>query len=404
MNSPERRRREILYAALLLAAAILLFWWRIWIPSPTDRLHFSDDVLVKDYPTRIGLYRILLSGHLPLWDPYQFGGWPGIANCEAGFFYPFNFVLLPFVYAPETAFTVTEWLILFHFFIAGLGAFRLARHAGITFEGAVLAAVAFTFCGFHCAHSKHTNMLFAFAWFPWIFLQLEHWLAERTSLSLLRACLLLGLSFTAGHPQASLYMSLVLLSRAMFAAFTHHPRPAESAGKEAAQMLLPILAIILLAFALTAIQWLPTRELILQSARAEANQYQQSSMFSLPPYELIEAALPEVFRPWSQIEVFYWGIPPLLLTLIMIFTGVAASLLQFMLWLALAAVLLSLGEHFFLYDLTYLLVPGTAWVRAPSRWIYFSSFPISLSSGYALDSLRETTAGALHRLAKGSLK
>ncbi|MEE8395217.1 MAG: M48 family metalloprotease, partial [bacterium] len=64
----------------------------------------------------------------------------------------------------------TEWIVLLHFFIAGLGAYRLARYMGVSPAGSVTAAVAFTFCGFHCAHKKHTNMLFALVWFPWLLL------------------------------------------------------------------------------------------------------------------------------------------------------------------------------------------------------------------------------------------
>ena len=382
--------RETFWVSSLLAAAVLLFWWRVWIPSPADRMHFTDDIYVKDYPTRLGLYRTLLSGHWPFWDPYQFGGWPGLANCEAGFFYPFNLVLLPFVDAPQTAFLVTEWLVLFHLFLAGLGAYRLGRAIGLTPYGGVMAAVAFTFCGFHCAHKKHTNMIFTLVWLPWLLLQIEHWIRSRASRYLLRFSLLLAMAFFAGHPQSSLYLTLILLARLVYAAFT--PPVASSSFSAFFKNCLPGGAAILLALALTFVQWLPTWELIRESQRSSADQFLRSAEFSLPPVELIDIVLPESLRGWSQVEIFYWGIAPLFLALLTAAKSVKIPLERFLIGVAILSVLFSLGEYLFVYDLSYIIIPGIAWVRAPSRCIYFAGLPIALLAGRGIDTLMANPA------------
>ena len=216
--------REFSIVFLIFAAAIILFWWRVWIPSPPDRMHFTDDILIKDYPTRMGLFRQVLDGRLPLWDPYQFGGWPGLANCEAGIFYPLNWPLIPCANSPELAFQVTQWIVLLHFFIAGLGTYRYARYLGLSPLGAGFSAMSFMFCGFLCAHKKHTNMVFTLVWFPWLLLQAERWIRARKSQFLFRMTLLLGLSFLAGHPQSSLYLTLVLTARLMMGIFERKDR------------------------------------------------------------------------------------------------------------------------------------------------------------------------------------
>ena len=46
-----------------------------------------------------------------------------------------------------------------------------------------------------------------------------------------------------------------------------------------------------------------------------------------------------------------------------------------------------MGEYIFFYDISYLLIPGVAWVRAPSRWIYFAGLPMSLLSGLAIQKI-----------------
>ncbi len=404
MNQPNSSRttgpiREYGIVILILAALILLFWWRIWIPSLADSMHFSGDIFVKDYPTRIGLFRQLLNGFIPLWDPYQFGGWPGFANCEAGLLYPFNWVLIPFSNSPESAFQVTQWLVLLHFFIAGLGAYRLARYIGLSPLSAGLSAIAFTFCGFHCAHKQHTNMLFTIVWFPWMLLLAERWIREDRIQCLMGLSLLMALAYLAGHPQSSLYITLLLTARLVYGVYEKHNSTVLNKSIFTTRVL-PILAVLVLAPTLAAIQLYPTMELIRESARSNADVFQSSVEFSLPPLELVEAFLPEAMRFISQNEVFYWGLIPLLLALHTLIRGKLDPLFKYLLGVFIVAVTLSLGEHLFAYDISYLLVPGAAWVRAPSRWIYFASLPLALAAGRELDYfLRQNQSAARKALA-----
>ena len=119
----------------------------------------------------MGLFRQVLDGRLPMWDPYQFGGWPGLANCEAGLFYPPNWATVPFSNSPMFAFQIAQWLVLLHLFIVGFGTYRYSRYIGLSPLSSCFASFALTFCGFLCAHKKHTNMIFTLAWFPWLLLQ-----------------------------------------------------------------------------------------------------------------------------------------------------------------------------------------------------------------------------------------
>lgn len=370
---------------LLLAAAILLFWWHVWIPSPSDRMHFTDDIMVKDYPTRMGLFRQVLDGRLPLWDPYQFGGWPGLANCEAGVFYPLNWPLVPFSNSPELAFLVTEWLVLLHLLIAGLGAYRYARYLGLSPLASSFSAFAFTFCGFFCAHKKHTNMIFTLVWFPWLLLLAERWIRENQSRFLLWLALVFAFAQLAGHPQSSLYMILLIAARLIYGIFEKNPLSTERKQFWFLRGALPILGVLLLSIALSAVQHVPTLELIQQGERSNADVYERSREFSMPPSELLEAFLPEIMSSWSQTEVFYWGLVPILLAIHFVLRGKLQAIDRYLLTVFVAAILLSLGEYLFAYDLSYLLLPGAAWVRAPSRWIFFAGLPLALAAAREID-------------------
>lgn len=382
-----REHREILIFAGMLFLALALFWWRVWTPALADRMYFTDDILIKDYPTRLALFREALAGYLPLWDAYQFGGWPGIANCEAGFFYPLNWLMLPWVGEPQSAYFVSQLIVLLHLFIAGMGAYCFARFIGLSPMAAALAAIAYTFCGFHCAHKKHTNMLFVMVWYPWLLLLAERWARDQRVQRLFPLALLLALAFLAGHPQASLYIVLLLFARMLYAAILAANDNNAFPLQVATRRMIPVVSALAFATLMTSIQWLPTVDLIRQGERADAGQFERSAEFSLPPHELIDAVLPEALRHWSQTEIFYWGMAPLLLALLTVLRGRFDPLQKFLLASAIASVLLALGEHLFVFDITYLLAPGVAWVRAPSRWIYFASLPIALFAGMALDWL-----------------
>ncbi|MBI1388439.1 MAG: YfhO family protein [bacterium] len=378
-------KKEYGLVILTLAAAIALFWWRIWTPFAADRMHFTDDILIKDFATRMGLFRLALSGHLPLWDPYQFGGWPGIANCEAGFFYPFNWLMAPFIGSTQSAYFAAQILVMFHLLIAGLGAYRYARLLGLSPWGAGMTAAAYTFCGFHCAHKKHTNMLFTLVWLPWALAVAERWARNPRWHDAWKGALILALAYLAGHPQASLYITLLVAGRMAYGAWNHAGETGERRLGAWLRRLAPIAAMFALAFSLTAVQWLPTIEMIKMGERAEAGQFSRSTEFSMPPYELMDAVLPEALRDWSQVEIFYWGVFPLLLAMASVMRGGFTPVDRFLLMAGVLAVGLSMGEYFFLYDISYVLIPGVAWVRAPSRWIYFASLPIAYFAGRAID-------------------
>lgn len=379
--------------APVLAAAIALFWWRLWIPLDAGRMYFSGDILIKDYPLRMGLFRILREGAVPFWDPWQFGGWPGLANCEAGVFYPPNWLLIFFVNKPEAAFMVSQWLVLGHFFIAGLGACALSRHYGLSGHAAAFAGTAFALCGFHSAHKQHTNMIFALAWLPWVLFQAEHWLARREPGRLVSMALLSALSIFAGHPQASLYMMLFVFARFVFASVPGRGATPARVALSFVKTTAPFMAALALAASITAVQWIPTLELIRLGERSDAARYERSAEFSLPPHELVDAFLPEIFTDWGQTEVFYWGVAPPALALFAVASGAARGPLAFLALAGAASALLAMGRFTFWFDLSYVLVPGAAWVRAPSRWIYFASLPIAVLGGAAIDRFRAAGAG-----------
>ncbi|HEX8681349.1 MAG TPA: hypothetical protein VF707_03480, partial [Ardenticatenaceae bacterium] len=91
---PERRARLLAHAAdaaaaILLLALVAFFFWRVWAPNPADRASFPiGDFTEQYYPLRRFVASSLAEGRLPFWNPYIYGGQPGLADPQAAALYP----------------------------------------------------------------------------------------------------------------------------------------------------------------------------------------------------------------------------------------------------------------------------------------------------------------------------
>ena len=76
-------------AILLLIALWLLFFWRLFTPVTADQASLKQGDFSGQFVTFAGYqYERLSHGEIPLWDPYNNGGLPFIADTQAAVFYP----------------------------------------------------------------------------------------------------------------------------------------------------------------------------------------------------------------------------------------------------------------------------------------------------------------------------
>ena len=77
------------FLILILALLPLLFFWRLVTPNPADRQQIAAGDFTEQYfPLRAFTAQQWVSGHLPLWNPYLFGGQPALADIQSGALYP----------------------------------------------------------------------------------------------------------------------------------------------------------------------------------------------------------------------------------------------------------------------------------------------------------------------------
>src|SRR5215217_3024906 len=93
------------------------------VPTP-------DDGTIFNTPLRVAAANITLSGSLPLWNPYIFGGMPLFASAQGGLLFPPNWFYL--LFSPQAA---TNLMVVTSYVTAALGAYLYARRAGASVAG-----------------------------------------------------------------------------------------------------------------------------------------------------------------------------------------------------------------------------------------------------------------------------
>src|SRR5512134_2446753 len=74
---------------LLLALLPGLFFWRLLTPNPADHMAIAAGDFTEQYfPLRAFAAQEWVRGHIPLWNPYLFGGQPALADIQSGALYP----------------------------------------------------------------------------------------------------------------------------------------------------------------------------------------------------------------------------------------------------------------------------------------------------------------------------
>ncbi len=346
---------------LFLIITILLFFYPLSLygklPIPADTIvglyHPFRDIYAKDYPRGIPFKNSLItdpvrqqypwrffSVHteenfaLPLWNPYSLAGSPLLANFQSASFYPLNILLL----LP----TFSKWwslLILLQPLLAGIFMYFYLKEIKLNIYSCFLGGLTYAFCGFSIAWLEWGTIGHVALWLPLVLLCIDKIFYQfnksvkpaGVSLQLAPKHLLkvshlknrseagykpalaklisqnyiwplvfifsLTSSFFAGHLQTFFYLFIISLLY-FFARWLQFGRKNK-----------PFLIFLLLNscfLILTSIQWLPTLQLILQSARDVDQIPLQNEGWFLPTQHLIQFFAPDFFGNPTTLN--YWGV------------------------------------------------------------------------------------------------
>lgn len=313
-------KSNIFLPILLLSAVILLFFYTVAVfgklPVPADTIiglyHPFRDLYAKEYPRGIPFKNSLITDPvrqqypwrfltifteknliLPLWNPYSMAGSPLLANLQSAPFYPFNILL----FLPD----FNIWwsvIIILQPLLGGILMYLFLRNLRLTKYSAFFGGFIYSFCGFSIAWLEWGTIGHVALWLPLILLSVDK-IFRQTKNYIWPLIFIFSLtsSFFAGHLQTFFYLFLVSLAY-FFARWLQHGRQ----NKILVTFLLYNSCFIILAF----IQWYPTLQLILQSARdVDQIPFQKEGWF-LPVRHLIQFFAPDFFGNPATLN--YWGV------------------------------------------------------------------------------------------------
>jgi len=345
-----------------------------------------DDGTIFNTPLRVAAARITLEGHLPLWNPYIFGGMPLLASSQGGLLFPPNWFYL-FFSAP----TATNLMVVSSYMIAALGAYLYARRSGSSVAGSVVTSLAWQWGGFIVGQIGHINIVQTAALMPWVLWALDGYALSGERKRGVLLATLIALQAFVGHQQTLAYSLLLAAVYAVASAF---------AEKKTRTRYLWSLAFIGAGVLLAAVQILPTFELLRNSPRADAT-YDFFTSFSMPramtetflaPYvfgggdgRLFRA--PYVGPPFYGELAGYVGVLGVMLALVAVALRRDA---RTTFWAAAAVVCLALALGRFaplnFYKLVY-HVPILGLFRVPARHLMEAEFALAVLAGRGLTAL-----------------
>ncbi|MBN3032865.1 MAG: YfhO family protein [Candidatus Saganbacteria bacterium] len=380
-------RRDLGVLALFLLVTLGFF----------ARFLTGDEILAfKDlsryfYPLRYLMAAQVKAGHLPLWDPYIFCGFPLLATLQIGFFYPLTLIyyLMPF----NLAF---NYYIILHYFLAACFMYALLRHFRLGRRAGFFGGLVFAFSGYLLSVSNMNTSLSSVIWLPLAVLFFDKLINSSFVIrhsSFIWLVLVLALMFLGGEPTI-FYVTLWFLACYALVFAGAKLKSLAALGGAA-----------LLALALIAVQLFPFAELSRFSDRLILTGFDIVSFRSFPPRELLTFIFPYFFGNAAQLGGYtegllgktyqdwlispYLGVLPLLMAL-----WAGRRRLNVFLWSAAAlALLLAFGYYTPVYKLAYRLVPGVSLIRFPVKYLFLTTFCLSWLAALGFERLLERYDG-----------
>ena len=404
---------------VFILSTVIFFWSSLF-----GNTFFWEDFVRFVYPVQSFAAKSISQGVIPFWNPYSFGGMPFLADLQTGFFYPFNRALSWFLDSNgNLPIVALQFMIILHYFISQVNFYLLGKKLKISSFGSMIGAISYSFSLMMVCHAIHPMIVEHLAWLPLVALFLIKAIDESRFKYGLWGGLVFGMSMLSGHPQFTLYESLllgfVLIWRIIIkiknsksdTPSTKSDSSSKSGNNDKSKLYIkPAISIVsaLLIFGIGAgifcIQYFPANELAKLSQRNEMS-YQKASEGSLQFRQIFTSVAPKAFGyrdgsgkedvqfylPGAQAHyywetAFYFGIVALILGLFAIIAGFRDSTVKFFGIISIFGFLFALGSNGFLFDVFFGL-PLFNSFRNPARMMFMVIFAFSILSGIGFDLL-----------------
>ena len=356
-----RKNRKDALAAVALLVLWLMFFWRLFTPIPQDQASLARGDFSGQFVAFGGYQHARMSqGEIPLWNPYNNGGLPFIADTQAAVYYPPRWLTMGLSsLAGEWSYNALQLEMTFHVLLYTLLMYGFVRRLTLAHEqsclAALMAAVTVGYGGYTTGYPPlQLAVLEAAVWFPLAALGILE-AARKRKLAwrgLALAGFGLGLSWLAGHPQTSWFMTWLLAAYLVYRCYMR------KIGWRTVAAGLAGMALI--ALGVTAVSFLPGIEYLLLTSREGLDFAAKGNGF--PFRDVAQLVFPGSVSLWSPLYVGIIGL---------FFIGAAiwrrTDETRFWLAAGLIGLLHSLGANSAFYYLTYNIIPGLRFFRGQER-------------------------------------
>lgn len=260
------------------------------------------DPVRQEYPWRNLAISLEKAGQLPLWNPYNFAGYPLLGNFQSAPFYPLNILLflLPFQMG-------WSLLVLSQSLLGGIFLYFYLRSLKLHRWASLLGSMSFIFSGFFISWFEWNTVVSVVIWLPLILLAkdmlLKKWSWRWGLIFLFAECA----AVFAGHIQI-LFYAICISNVYLFLKIWQKARKEnkEHVILQGLKMYAPFLLVGIVMFAITAIQLLPTWQFIRYSARDVDQNFLTQAGWFVPWQHLAQLLVPDFFGNPTTLN--YWGV------------------------------------------------------------------------------------------------
>jgi len=353
------------------------------------RVLYERDIHIAWHGLVESFVRCVASGSWPVWDPYTSFGRPFLANPATQVLYPWTW--LNMVAPPALAYTI---YVVGHLLLSGIGLYLLARRLELSRIAAFVGSAIWVGSGPLLSTVNFWNHLAGAAWMPWVVLAADGALRSPGYGRSLTAGAAVAAQMLAGSPDMCLMTGAVIALHAVTFLF---PRP------RAFRPVRSLLLAMVFALGLSAVVWIPAVESARNSGRWEMSEGSRAA-WSLHPANLLQVVLPLLpgdFPASGLVRQTLFDRPdPFLVSLYVGLPAVALAAASFagarppwvFGFVTLAASILALGRHTWVYSLAAQLMPPLTILRYPSKAMVPAAFAGALLCAHGLDAWRRHDA------------
>lgn len=376
---------------IFLVAFTLIFFHKLFFSSSI--FSTPGDIAYFNYPLKNFLSESLKNYQLPLWSNQIGTGFPILADSPIGAFYLPNLILF-YLFPTPIAFNLHYILI---FLTSTIGTYLLCRYYKLSKLASLYAALAYGFSGFFIARIIHTSFIQVASLLPFIFLTIEKYLKHLNFKYLLIFSLLVAQMIFIGYAQGLFYS---IFSLYIYLGIRLYQNKQNNINR--IKTLLLVSLSILTGVILASAQVLPTLEMLNLSTRSSGLGADELFKNSGSLKILALFFNPFIFGNISKGTLngsglgFYWEniaysglLTPVLALIALIFVKqkVNKKIVLIFGFIALASLLLAIGKFgpaYIIFD-----IPPFSYFRIPARFLFLTSFSISILSAYFISSLEK---------------